>query len=527
MTENIHFNYIFDYIKNEGVIFDKDEFVFQMQSHPDYPFLLSITDTFTFFKIDNGAFKLEFSEIKLLPNDFITLLKEGNSKPQLVYIKKKEKKYQIIKGNEVFEIDEIILKEKWLGIVLLVEKSESKEAVVINNEDKISTFFLLLFSVMLIIVLFFLSKDVSSLLYLIFPALGLIFSIVALKDLFGVKSKILNQLCNITVSTSCESVISSKRWNVFKIVNFSDLSIIFFAFQFYGFLVFNLTGSVKEYFYLQKIIHFAIIPVIFISFYYQKFIEKKWCPICLVISGIILSEMFYLFLIKSDIHNFSINAVLVFGFTFMHIVFVWIFLKKLLTKQKELKEFYIKSRRFQRNYKLFKNSLLSTEKININPINFINLGDPNSRIKISLITSPFCSYCKDVHKIIDSILETHEKKIQVKLIFKTNFELDSEEVKMFFRNLLSIYISKGEEAFKTKLADFFEYNKIDERNLLQKKQLNIEKLDVFYSNMNIWCLKNDINFTPNIFINGYQYPSFYEIEDLKYFIADLIEDYSV
>jgi hypothetical protein len=38
------------------------------------------------------------------------------------------------------------------------------------------------------------------------------------------------------------------------------------------------------------------IPVLLLSLYYQKFIEKKWCPICLVIASIVLLEIGYLFL---------------------------------------------------------------------------------------------------------------------------------------------------------------------------------------------------------------------------------------
>jgi hypothetical protein len=38
MTEN--YNYLFQYLEKEGIFIDKTEFLFQMQSHPDYPSLL-------------------------------------------------------------------------------------------------------------------------------------------------------------------------------------------------------------------------------------------------------------------------------------------------------------------------------------------------------------------------------------------------------------------------------------------------------------------------------------------------------
>jgi len=38
--------------------------------------------------------------------------------------------------------------------------------------------------------------------------------------------------------------------------------------------------------------------------------------------------------------------------------------------------------------------------------------------------------------------------------------------------------------------------------------------------MEKWCKSADISFTPTIFINDYQLPDAYSIEDLKYFLLE-------
>ncbi|MFN9998001.1 MAG: DsbA family protein, partial [bacterium] len=38
--------------------------------------------------------------------------------------------------------------------------------------------------------------------------------------------------------------------------------------------------------------------------------------------------------------------------------------------------------------------------------------------------------------------------------------------------------------------------------------------------MNKWCREMEIRYTPTIFINGYQLPDAYAIEDLKYFLLE-------
>ena len=86
MTDN--YNYLFQYLEKENITIDKSEFSFQIESQPDYPSLLSITDTLSFFNIDNGAIRLANSEMELLPDLCIALLKEEDNKQQLYFILK-------------------------------------------------------------------------------------------------------------------------------------------------------------------------------------------------------------------------------------------------------------------------------------------------------------------------------------------------------------------------------------------------------------------------------------------------------
>jgi len=61
MEEN--FNFLFYYLEKKNSTIDKSEFLFQIQSNPDYTSLLSIADTLSFFNINNGTIRLAGSEI--------------------------------------------------------------------------------------------------------------------------------------------------------------------------------------------------------------------------------------------------------------------------------------------------------------------------------------------------------------------------------------------------------------------------------------------------------------------------------
>lgn len=120
MTEN--FEYLFQYLEKENIKIDKSEFLFQIQSHPDYPSLLAVADTLSFFKIDNGAIKVSISDWELLPNRFITPLNTDHHNTQLHLIENKDNRYFYIKEKNNIEVSLSSLEEIWNEIAFLVEK---------------------------------------------------------------------------------------------------------------------------------------------------------------------------------------------------------------------------------------------------------------------------------------------------------------------------------------------------------------------------------------------------------------------
>lgn len=518
---NNEFNYLFQYLDKENINIDKEEFLFQNQSHPDYPSLLSVADTLSFFNIDNGVIRVEVSDVDLLPDHFVALLNEERSKPQLYFIERKGDIFLCRKDKKPSTISKSEFESRWKGLVLLVEKPENEE-ILKPTKNYMSLVLQILALILLVLVLPHFETDFSTKLFLVFPSIGIFFSVAALKDLFGTKSALLNGFCNMTASTSCATVVDSTKWKIFEVVNFSDLSIVFFVSQFLGLVVFLFSGDATDYFTIQKMLLLVSIPVLFLSVYYQKFVEKKLCPICMVIISIILLELCYLTFFQNIVFAILSKSVIVFGFVFLSITLIWSAVKKLLTKQKMLKEYQLKAIRFERNYDIFKNSLLAKEKLQL-PQNSIILGNKESKTIITVISSPFCSHCKRAHELMETILEKHHNNLQIQVILKTNIETESEENKKLFRSFINIYQQNGEFDFIKALNNWFENkNKMEWFNLFALNTTT--EFDGIFSSQYKWCEENDYNFTPTIFVNGYEYPNAYNRETLVFFINDLIED---
>ncbi len=518
----INYNFLFYYLEKEGIIIDKEEFIYQIKSHSDYPTLLSISDTLNFFSIDNAAIRINFSEIESLPNRFIALLHDSENKDRLLFIEKKGSKYFIIEDKKTLEISIFDLEKNWANIILLIEKSELE---VIKNNRYRFTWLLPVFCLSsFLLTLIKIESNLVFKLFFIFPIIGFLFSVAALKDLFGAKSEIINNFCNLTVSTSCSTIVNSDKWKFFSYINFSDLAIVFFTSQFFGLLTLLITKNSTDFFSIQFVLLFCSVPIILLSLYFQKFVEKKWCPICLVIISIIILEILYLIFEFNLNFCFSLQSLFLFGLVFLFISFVWVHLKKLLNEHKDLKESQLKSNRFIRNYETFKNTLVSKNKAEL-PFSPLVLGNKESKTIITIITSPFCNYCKEAHEIIERILYKYGNYLQIKLIIKTDLDSLDENKKLLIRSLMHIYFNESIENFKNKMNYWYETKNIT--SWLDKNQLNdfdFSKIDSIYNYQNTFCTNSGYNYTPAIFINGYEYPKLYERNNLEFFINDLIED---
>ncbi|MFV8348795.1 vitamin K epoxide reductase family protein [Flavobacterium sp. GT2N3] len=513
-------------MEKEDIKVDKVEFLFQIQSHPDYPSILAIADVLTFFNIRNGVVRVDVSEIELLPKRYIALLIEENDKPtfdsQLYYIEQKGIQYFCTKDKKIIEISKPLLESRWNEIVLLVKKEEIGNAVDVEKDNLFWVLPSLCIGLFLSI-LFMVEENLETKLFFIFPIIGILFSFAALKDLFGAKSELINNFCNISSTTSCSTIIGSNKWKIFSFVDLSSLSIVFYSTQLVALFMFLLSNNAVEYFYIQKILLFSAVPVVLLSVYYQKFVEKKWCPICLAIVSILVLELGILLLFQENSFNISLKSSVLFGFVFFTIAFVWTVLKTTLTKQKELKEFQLAGTRFMRNYEIFKNSLLAKNSIDL-PNSPIVLGNKESDTEITIITSPFCGHCENAQKILEKILTANQDNLKIKVLFNADIDNLDKEKKDFFRSLLSIYVEKGDASFLEALNYWFKTKNLKDWIKIYELPFDGEKMDSIFRHQNQWCKNNNFNFTPAIFVNGFQYPKTYSKENLEFFVNELVED---
>ncbi len=509
---------VFSYLKSQKIYQNKQNFSFQVKSHIDYPSLLSFSDTLNFLDIPNVAFNFPFEEIDRLPDSFVALLGKEHQQSDLFHITKQGNNYLYRQEKKTIKVTKEKLEVLWKNVVLLVEMPEENLE---KSKSKIPVGILLAILAMFVLsAVYFFSYSWPLLIFGFLSLIGLYLSVEALKVEFGIDSKISNSFCNIVVNADCGQVINSTKNKWLQKIKISDISLWFFASQILALFVFSVAG------FLDKFLSYMIfgllfsIPMTFYSIYFQYKIEKKWCPICLVIIGIIYVELAFLLFVKPDFY-FEAKTLLLFFIIFLIIAGLIYLLKPVFLERKDFSEKYIKQLRFLRNYEIFKNTLQKSDT-KIFEKEYIVLGNRESKHKISIVTSPFCGYCKDAHHILDKILSRHSDKVAISIRF--NFDENFDEIqKNLFLRLAEIY-EQNDDYFMKALNEWFENKNFEswfsKFGALENTESVREKLKDITEENSVFGL----NFTPDIFLNQYNFPKQYDRENLEYYITDWIED---
>lgn len=521
--------HIFTYLEYEGIKIDTKEFTFQYESHPDYPSPIAISDTLKFFRIDNGFLKVKNNEIELLPDRFIAKLNNDNSH-SFSLVSRKKGDYILNEGSKSSKtVSSSKLKSFWEEIVFLVENSNNVNTAKATNLFTI--FSLVVFAVLSIFLSYSSFSNKWLLSFYLLPILGSLLSVGAFKISTNTSYNFLSKLCNITsnaastaktsTGSNCNAVIGTSKWKLFEKIDFTDFSLTFFLSQIVALFFMGILALQTQYFLIQSALLVLSTPFVITSLYYQKFIVKSWCGICLAITLVLLLETgFVLYLGSFSVLDISPNSLAIFLLIYVAVSLAWGQTKKLLLKKIDLEKQEVASNRLKRNYALFKSALMAEGKIDI-PFNPIFSGNKNALLHFDILINPYCGYCKAPLSMLQKLVEDYGEQIKVSYFHNTNKMFSFHKL---ISNLLSIRISKGANAFNDALNYWFKYKNEPDWFVKYETEFDEVKINHILDSQRSWCQENKLALTPTLFINGYRFPLIYDILDIPFFINELLED---
>jgi uncharacterized membrane protein len=522
---------LYELLKQNLITIDKKELEFQYESHPSYPSLHSITGVLTHFGIENLAIEVPTNGETLaeLPKTFIAHIKDEKGE-HFVLVKQKNEKVELIFDKKVRKnlFKEAFI-QYWTGIIVAVEKSETIEE---TKEKSVSGKLFYYLGALIGLFVFFLG-DIGwfKTAHFIISIVGVVISILIVKHELGLQSAIVDKFCSgNNEKTSCDDVLQSKGATLVGKLKFSDVGLIYFSSLVVSWLLFTfITDAAAN---VVVFLSLAALPFTLYSLYYQYFVVKKWCPLCLSILAVLWLQAASVFLydFTATIYTIHLISIVAIGFSFLAVGLLWAFLFPRFEAEVQLRKLKVEHNRFKHNYEIF-DALISRNifvKSELPSVSEIVLGNKSryALLKIVLVTNPLCGHCKDAHYAIEPLLKMKNEDLQVVIRFNVNAtDRNSVDTKIAAK-LLAIYDQKGEKDAIQALNEVYSGRSLI--NWLQKCAVeptndNFNALEKEKK----WCVANNINFTPEILINSRSFPKEFDITDLQYFVDDLIEEATI
>lgn len=491
-----------------------EEFEDLFQSHPDYPSLFAITDTFDLLSIENLAVRISKEQLAELPETFLAACKHD-----IVLVTKNGSLLDIESknvGKKTLSLDDFA--QNWDGIVAVIEPNQiSKIAPLKTN----SNWYYYSLAILFLVVVSFIynSYGINEIILLLTSIAGLIFSVFIVQEKLGVKNEIVSKFCNISPNASCDSVISSNKGEINKWVNFADLPVLFFGVNLIA-LLSNPSGSSLIIGFLSLL----SIPVILYSIYIQKWQLKKWCLLCLTISLIVvLQSAVWVFMRESFVYNSS--SLFSYLFSIILIGTSWLSIKPILTGKMKAEKEVSKLKKFKRNYKIL--SFLTKEipvLAGLNKLESLKFGNIDADVELLIILSPSCGHCHKAFADSLELITKHPEKISLSVLFNVNPENNDNPFKVVVERLLEI--NNSNKGLVLEAISDWHIKKIGLDKWLEKWNVGPismkvnQQIELQYN----WCYDNQFNYTPVKIVNNQMFPNEYELNELRYFLSDLSEE---
>lgn len=487
---------------------DKQEFLFQFNSHPNYPSALAFSDTLNFMGVRNDAYELDKEYWDELPEEFIAIVDNSFS-----LVKKTGNNYAVY-SDKAKTLNREELYKSSTDFVLLFEKTNHAESKPIISFRPFVYAILAIFTIYTL-----LNHTWYEALFNILSLAGVYISLEIFNQKFGNSSAVIGSICGDTsanpTTNSCHKIIIQDKTSILGL-KFSDFSLIYFI----GLSVLGL--FLPDTAFIIKGFTFVSVLAIAYSLYIQGFVEKTFCRVCLLIISILAAQLAIGILFFKNL--FFAPQLLLLTLALWIISFaVVLYLSNILEEKETLQKSNAKNLRFKRNYELFKAQLLENEKINFSDHTTFSLGNKNAKLHIAIVSNPYCGFCKDAHRIIEELMEKYPNDISVQMRFNYSPDRADEKYTRLLSDFMHIYKNRPEEEFLKTVDTWFESKDENKIRQVAGNLSGFEDLSPL-TRMSAENISAGLSFTPVFIINGHQFPDKYDREDIYYFIDELLED---
>lgn len=500
-----------------------------LEQHPEYPSLLSIHDAFTSWDIDALAIDAEKERINNFPLPFLAhLTTQGGQFVTVVSVNETTVTYKVNSALTTMALTDF--NNVWTGKTLL---AQAKETAGEHNYARLrQTQLFKSAQIPLSIVALFVAGVVQCVfVYKAMPwqqgsfysgltlvyFLGVLISAALLWYEVDKTNTALQQICTAGAKTNCNAILHSKQAKFLGWLTWSEIGFYYFL---GGYLAMVVLGAAVIP--LLAVINYTALPYIIFSVYYQWRVVKQWCPLCLAVQAVLLLQGISNVLSVGATIQMESNLLAPLLLCFLVPIAIWNTAKPSLLAAKKLQPKAKELTRLKANVKIFESLLVRQKQITNSTAGLgILLAVPKPKYTIVKVCNPYCGPCAKAHPVLEQLMHLNPH-IQVQVIF-TATNADTDKRAKPVRHFLALQQQQGVEVAEQAMAYWYSMPTKEYDVLAQKYPVStttLQSQEETITAMNRWCSDIDIQFTPTFFINGYQLPDIYTLEELKYLLNE-------
>ncbi len=500
------------YVQSLKVALTKTTLQNTLEEHPDYPSLLSLSDVFDGFKIENAAIQIDAEQLETLPTPYIAHLKNDGGEFVLVQ-KTTESEFIYANKNGKYSTSRKDFLNEWDGVAFIAEPNEQSGEADYKTKRRSELLEALrwplvgLASVLFIAWAMWQSPTLAVSVWVLLKAIGVVLSVMLLSVQLGQANNLTASLCKLNNKTDCNNILNSPAAKVTSWLSWSEVGLFYFV---GGLLV--LVNSKATYNSTLITLNLLALPYTFWSVYYQWRVAKQWCPLCLSVLAILwLEALIGLRIFDKTNINVTQEQFYIFNYSFLITPLLWLIIKPILLKAKQTDQLKHDLRKFRNDPAIFETFLQQQQPMLPLPLGLepITLGSPDAEHTIVMVTNPYCGPCGHAHRQLEQTLENNTN-LKAQIVFTaTNHPNDKRGP--VARHLLAFNNIDQKEALTTWYAqpvknyDTWAIQHPVEINDQVHKQLAAHKR---------WCEQANIEATPTFFVNGFALPQTYQIADV-------------
>lgn len=497
-------------------------------SHADYPSLLCVSDLLENLGLDFEIKRLEICDLREIHIPFLLISEHG--RPEFNLVQSQKDLGQLKVRNEFGSA--VMIKVKPTLEILNEQHRKSY-----SRQKSLKWIVIMVVSFLITLMTFSLILSFSwfGLIWIVISAFGLLTSYLIYSKDLGFKFAAVEKFCNFGKNASCDKVLESDNSKVLGNIKFSDLILSFFIFQLVVFYISGFSNQLSNMtWFLFLVLSALALPVIFYSIYIQYYVLKSWCRLCILVSLVLIFQFamisWKLYSILLDLTSVEYLGITTMAFIYPIILGITYVARN---NMEEINESYLsmfRASRIKNSPEVFNFLLRQQKKVDFTTVvQEMVIGNRNAPVQIIFVSNLYCTPCKVMHEEASLIVNLNPRDVAITFRFvkvRKNFNENISTSQYIFQYWLENIYGKQDESNLTNIMLHNWYGQMDiikfseNHRIIGEISEDVYKIEAIHE---AWIDEAKVVRTPTIFINGYELPSTYNLEDLKILILGLRE----